>query len=51
MRTVLAFALLVLLLPGDRSHAQSVADSSRFLPLDLPAPNVYRTAAGRPGPE
>ena len=50
MRTVLAFALLMLL-AGDRGHAQSVADSSRFLPLDLPAPNAYRTAAGRPGPE
>lgn len=31
-------------------HAQSVADTSRFRPLDLPAANAYRTGAGRPGP-
>jgi hypothetical protein len=28
----------------------SVADSSPFRPLALPAPNVYRGASGRPGP-
>src|SRR6185295_10072452 len=27
----------------------SVADSSHFRPLGLPAPNEYRTASGRPG--
>ena len=50
MRTALVLTLIVLA-GGDVAHAQSVADTSRFLPLDLPAPNVYRTAAGRPGPE
>jgi hypothetical protein len=30
--------------------AQSVADSSPFRPLALPAPNEYRAADGRPGP-
>ena len=38
---------------GDRVGAQaapSVADSSPFRPLALPAPNVYRSASGRPGP-
>lgn len=43
--------LLALLLPLPRPlAAQSVADTSRFRPLDLPAPNAYRTGAGRPGP-
>ena len=49
MRT-LVLALLALL-SGDVLVAQSAADSSRFRPLDLPSPNVYRTAAGRPGPQ
>ncbi len=32
-------------------HTQAaVADSSLFRPLDLPAPNQYRSADGRPGP-
>jgi hypothetical protein len=32
--------------------AQSmVADTSPFRPLDLPAPSVYRTGSGRPGPQ
>ncbi len=38
---------------GQRAGAQaapSVADSSPFRPLALPAPNVYRSASGRPGP-
>jgi len=35
---------------GYPAGAQSaVADSSPFRPLQLPAPNVYRTGAGRPG--
>ncbi len=28
----------------------SVADTSLFRPLDLPAPNAYRSGSGRPGP-
>ena len=32
------------------SRAASVADSSPFRGLDLPAPNEYRTGSGRPGP-
>src|SRR2546423_14555369 len=39
------------------AHAQppqrptpSVADTSPFRALDLPAPNEYRTGSGRPGP-
>jgi len=31
--------------------AQSVADSSPFRPLALPAPNTIRTGSGRPGPD
>ena len=31
--------------------AQSVADSSPFRPLDLPAPSTLRTGSGRPGPD
>ncbi len=31
------------------AHPQSVADSSPFRPLDLPAANAYRNGAGRPG--
>lgn len=30
---------------------QSVADTSPFRPLALPAPNAYRAADGRPGPD
>jgi len=38
--------------PGQAQTAvQAVQDTSRFRPLDLPAPNVYRTGAGRPGPQ
>ena len=29
--------------------AQSIADSSKFRPLPLPAPNDVRTGSGRPG--
>lgn len=49
MRSFIPVVLLVL--AGDVARAQSVADSSRFRPLELPAPNVYRTASGRPGPQ
>ncbi len=30
---------------------QQVADSSPFRPLDLPTPNEFRSASGRPGPK
>jgi len=30
---------------------QQVQDTSRFQPLDLPAPTAYRAADGRPGPD
>ncbi|HEX2780891.1 MAG TPA: M1 family metallopeptidase [Gemmatimonadaceae bacterium] len=58
MRRLLAFASLPLLsftLPPRHAAAQgaaaaSVADSSPFRALELPAPNVYRTGSGRPGP-
>jgi hypothetical protein len=33
-----------------QSATTSVADSSPFRPLELPAPNEQRTGAGRPGP-
>ena len=44
--------LLVAAVCGVRDVAAqaSVADSSPFRALALPAPNVYRTGAGRPGP-
>src|SRR5262245_13193639 len=41
-----------LLAPHDCAHArESVADTSRFRPLDLPTPNEYRSGSGRPGPK
>jgi hypothetical protein len=45
---MLALPLLALL-SGDVLLAQSLADTSRFRPLQLPAPNAFRTASGRPG--
>jgi len=46
---------LVVLFAASRALAgqavASVADSSHFRALDLPTPNEYRTAAGRPGPK
>ncbi len=36
--------------PALRAQSASVADSSPFRRLDLPAPNEQRTGAGRPGP-
>jgi hypothetical protein len=43
---------LALLLAALAAHpvAAQVVDSSLFRPLDLPAPNQFRTGAGRPGP-
>ena len=53
-RRVIPLAVVVLALPSAPVGAQlparaSVADSSPFRPLDLPAPNEYRTGSGRPG--
>jgi hypothetical protein len=46
----LAFLSLVIARPlSGQSSERSVADSSHFRHLDLPAPNDVRTAAGRPG--
>ena len=51
---LVAFSLLATLLPPGPLAAQArdltVADSSPFRPLPLPAPNEQRTGAGRPGP-
>jgi len=44
---MLASLLLVATLQGP---VQQVDDTSRFRPLDLPTPNAYRAADGRPGP-
>jgi hypothetical protein len=49
---VASLIVLGLLVPGSmrgQERAPSVADSSHFRPLDLPAPNEYRTGSGRPG--
>ncbi len=43
-------ACLALGLSAATLAGQSVADSSPFRPLELPAPNEYRGADGRPGP-
>jgi hypothetical protein len=48
-----ASAACLVLIAGSRIASaqarESVADSSRFRPLDLPAPNLLRTGSGRPG--
>jgi hypothetical protein len=49
VRRIHAFTILLAVLPGATLAAQ-VADSSPFRPLDLPAPSLTRTGAGRPGP-
>ncbi|HET7038980.1 MAG TPA: M1 family metallopeptidase [Gemmatimonadales bacterium] len=49
-RLVALVALFVLIAPVALS-AQSVADSSPFRALPLPAPNGYRASDGRPGPD
>ena len=41
--------LVVFMANAEPARTQSVADSSPFRPLDLPAANAYRTGAGRPG--
>jgi hypothetical protein len=51
-RLLLALLTIVAALPlGAQSRESSVADSSPFRPLDLPAPNEQRTGSGRPGPK
>jgi hypothetical protein len=40
----------VLMLMARSAGAQIVSDTSPFRPLGLPAPNVYRSGSGRPGP-
>ena len=35
---------------AQNASAAAVADTSQFHALDLPAPNAYRSASGRPGP-
>src|ERR1051325_4969475 len=53
-RAVYALALPLALalgsVPFNGAEAQSVAHTSAFRALDLPAPNEYRTGSGRPGP-
>jgi Peptidase family M1 domain len=49
VRLTQALALLLAALAAHPVAAQ-VVDSSAFRPLDLPAPNQFRTGAGRPGP-
>src|SRR5215216_5785818 len=44
-------ALLVAARLGVAQTGSSVADTSHFRPLNLPAPNEYRTGSGRPGPK
>jgi len=41
---------LAIAAPLHAQRAASVADTSRFRALELPAPNEYRTGSGRPGP-
>jgi Peptidase family M1 domain len=51
---VVAAAMLLAAVARDlhgQSSALAVADSSPFRPLTLPAPNRYRSASGRPGPD
>ncbi len=47
---LLAAALLVAAAPLAAQSGLAVADSSPFRPLNLPAPNEYRSGSGRPGP-
>ncbi|HKJ03059.1 MAG TPA: M1 family metallopeptidase, partial [Longimicrobiales bacterium] len=44
-----AAAVVGIQAPLRPAAAQSVADTSAFRRLDLPAPNAYRTGSGRPG--
>ena len=50
LRAVLLASISTLVAgPVRAQSAASVADSSPFRALELPAPNVYRTGSGRPG--
>ena len=47
----LGSGILALVVVANPAHAQNrVQDTSYFRPLDLPAPSVYRSGDGRPGP-
>jgi len=48
---VLIAAALLIGPPLGAQAAGSVADTSHFRALELPAPNEYRTGSGRPGPK
>jgi hypothetical protein len=50
VRRVLVGLLTAIASAAGAQRSTSVADSSHFRPLDLPAPNEFRGAAGRPGP-
>ncbi|HEY9229306.1 MAG TPA: M1 family metallopeptidase [Gemmatimonadaceae bacterium] len=49
VRCLLAAVVFVAARTADGQMRASVADTSRFRPLDLPTPNEYRTGSGRPG--
>lgn len=51
MRALIVATLLSPVLAISVQAQSIVADSSPFRPLGLPAPNVYRTGSGRPGPQ
>lgn len=48
---LLPLALLVLLAAPAASAQSATTNADYFAPLDLPTPNRYRTASGRPGPD
>ena len=50
MRGVAAMAMLWASRAAAQGSSAAVADSSPFRPLSLPAPNLVRGGAGRPGP-
>ncbi|MEJ2153429.1 MAG: hypothetical protein P8Y29_10920 [Gemmatimonadota bacterium] len=47
---IIALFSLLATSPADAQHHPSAREVSPFRPLDLPAPNRYRAADGRPGP-
>ncbi len=49
--TAALVALLAVSRPANGQAGASVADTSHFRALDLPAPNEYRSGSGRPGPK
>ena len=48
-RYLFTFVCSVLIIPLTATAQPNIADDSPFRTLDLPAPNTYRTGAGRPG--